>query len=905
MSNGYKEYASKDWVLENLDERKVSWDELEGKPFYELTHSVTYDGGLEVEEGMTTAPASYYRKVTDEIPNVVRGDEVELQSSTGDVIGKFDLNWGWDGNGWDANVPDVLEASDETTHVVIALKDNVQTTIYGSLTTFTTKGVYFYQDTDIYVSKMSWKEVKEISEDVIPDSIARTANVNSAIEDVVYEAKSYTDEQIESHKHNWDELENKPFGESFALIYNSENEWDRLEVGGYYVIKKPDSYGVRYNPRGATLRFTFADGSSQIVDGTQEYEESPSVYIDGDLSVTIDHNDQSVIESTPNGLSIVKIEEVGELKTLDEKFIPESISRAEHKHTWDELEGKPFELKIEDGAITTSNVIAEQVITTNNVKLTGGINPNGGVKYIVKFDDEYYQDEVVILGTGINAAGYLGNLSLCGQGEDNGLPYAISQGRSGSVAKGYIKDTLTSHTIYAQPGTVSFTKLDEIFIPNTIARTKDIPEVVQSDWENNNANEKSYIKNRTHWVESSSTMYSQISGVPLANAASGLTTSNGRYLEIDKSYTIQVNSDSYDYTAPNVTNETYPDSDVVIGPYLGNLNLIKAGSSTSTEPFFLANKGAGMYFIVDKEALAGASFVSMKLSVNNSLYHTLDEKFLPDSISRADHTHSWNSLEDKPFGEGESIDITWDGDISQIETMVEGYNETIYCHISDLTPSNEQIRNGFFGYWTRQNGEGMLIAFEEAWDCIHSDNDYMITEGFFINMCVIRRDNFEYDGMLFPKAGIYFGWQPMVSIEHGEVNAYVNRLVLSGNVHTLDEKYIPETIARVADVSSKIATALSDYYTQAEVEVFHDEIKDYVDDEVAALVNAAPETLDTIGELAAAFAENKEVVDALDASITNKQDKVSDTLILVDTVTGKQHKLQIQNGQLVSFPIEE
>ena len=51
--------------------------------------------------------------------------------------------------------------------------------------------------------------------------------------------------------------------------------------------------------------------------------------------------------------------------------------------------------------------------------------------------------------------------------------------------------------------------------------------------------------------------------------------------------------------------------------------------------------------------------------------------------------------------------------------------------------------------------------------------------------------------------------------------------------------------------------------------------------------------------------ENKEVVEALDASITNKQDKISDTLILVDTITGTQHKIQIQNGQLVSFPIDE
>lgn len=100
-------------------------------------------------------------------------------------------------------------------------------------------------------------------------------------------------------------------------------------------------------------------------------------------------------------------------------------------------------------------------------------------------------------------------------------------------------------------------------------------------------------------------------------------------------------------------------------------------------------------------------------------------------------------------------------------------------------------------------------------------------------------------------------------------------------------------------------TSLDNYYNKAEVDEFHGILEDYVDTQVAALVNAAPETLDTLGELATAFQENKEVVDALDASITNKQDKISDTLILVDTVTGIQHKIQIQNGQLVSFPVDE
>lgn len=142
----------------------------------------------------------------------------------------------------------------------------------------------------------------------------------------------------------------------------------------------------------------------------------------------------------------------------------------------------------------------------------------------------------------------------------------------------------------------------------------------------------------------------------------------------------------------------------------------------------------------------------------------------------------------------------------------------------------------------------------------------------------------------------------------------------------LDEKYIPDTIARTADLVA-ITTAISgkvdaevgmglsaNSYTDEEktkvasidslIQTASEAMKAYTDTEVAALVNSAPETLDTLGELAAAFEENQEVVEALDASITNKQDKVSDTLILVDAITGSQYKIQIQNGQLVSFPVE-
>lgn len=68
--------------------------------------------------------------------------------------------------------------------------------------------------------------------------------------------------------------------------------------------------------------------------------------------------------------------------------------------------------------------------------------------------------------------------------------------------------------------------------------------------------------------------------------------------------------------------------------------------------------------------------------------------------------------------------------------------------------------------------------------------------------------------------------------------------------------------------------------------------KSYVDGKVADLVNSAPATLDTLGELATAITEHKEVTDALDAAITQKVDKVAGKgLSTNDYTTAEKNKL--------------
>ena len=64
------------------------------------------------------------------------------------------------------------------------------------------------------------------------------------------------------------------------------------------------------------------------------------------------------------------------------------------------------------------------------------------------------------------------------------------------------------------------------------------------------------------------------------------------------------------------------------------------------------------------------------------------------------------------------------------------------------------------------------------------------------------------------------------------------------------------------------------------------EAKKYTDEEIAELINGAPTTLDTLGEIATAMAENADVVEALNLAIGSKADARTVT-DLTGVVAGK------------------
>lgn len=102
-----------------------------------------------------------------------------------------------------------------------------------------------------------------------------------------------------------------------------------------------------------------------------------------------------------------------------------------------------------------------------------------------------------------------------------------------------------------------------------------------------------------------------------------------------------------------------------------------------------------------------------------------------------------------------------------------------------------------------------------------------------------------------------------------------------------------------ATLRTDVNTVKNDYLTSTDKTALTKEISNaearartHADNAVAALVDSAPETLDTLNELAQAITANQDVIDTLNESITKKADKTT-VEALQQTVTNNKTELDI------------
>lgn len=102
-----------------------------------------------------------------------------------------------------------------------------------------------------------------------------------------------------------------------------------------------------------------------------------------------------------------------------------------------------------------------------------------------------------------------------------------------------------------------------------------------------------------------------------------------------------------------------------------------------------------------------------------------------------------------------------------------------------------------------------------------------------------------------------------------------------------------------------IALLTSNYVEDKRLSAIADKAdKSYVDEQIADLVNSAPETLDTLGELATAMQDNDEVIEALNQAITNKADKTDVLLKAEQTLTDEELTQVRKNLKFIGRDVE-
>lgn len=120
----------------------------------------------------------------------------------------------------------------------------------------------------------------------------------------------------------------------------------------------------------------------------------------------------------------------------------------------------------------------------------------------------------------------------------------------------------------------------------------------------------------------------------------------------------------------------------------------------------------------------------------------------------------------------------------------------------------------------------------------------------------------------------YIRFSPGTPDKSGE---YKNNFKIELGSTATDYSLNPQDIATHGSVQASIKNALADYSTNAEVDskisTGVGQAKTYAEQTIKGIIGAAPQTLDTIGELADAVTKNKDGVQAINDGITKKADK--------------------------------
>ena len=352
--------------------------------------------------------------------------------------------------------------------------------------------------------------------------------------------------------------------------------------------------------------------------------------------------------------------------------------------------------------------------------------------------------------------------------------------------------------------------LKDIYIPDTIARVSDI---AQPDWKQNDSNNNSYIQNRTHWVENENNL-EYLATESIVQNSQTIFSNIDFDEETEYVFHVKINNAVVNELSGKFIYTSYLPSTVgFVGHTLNGNPVVDQNtiySEDNLKTLYAYNFSYPCELIVYKKK-------------GEVIYHQLDEKFIPDTIARThqvpevyvqsvngmigdvvinipqnivtnDELHpiaksgSWNDLIDKPFGEAEVNYFTVTINSNEMASsniniydlpLSEGIN-TYNCIIADN--NNNNLGTAIMTVTGRPYASGNRLGLD-------------------VN---IKHNEFELDGYcsmdeqwlvdlnILQNPGFGIGYQMYVYSE--DLNITKDKTI------SMDEKYIPDTIARTSDI---------------------------------------------------------------------------------------------------------
>lgn len=352
-------------------------------------------------------------------------------------------------------------------------------------------------------------------------------------------------------------------------------------------------------------------------------------------------------------------------------------------------------------------------------------------------------------------------------------------------------------------------QLDEKYIPNTVARSDEIP---HADMSQNDSSHPDYVKNRTHWSESGSidilkeitVEFGSYDGTPgtIINRraildAKRLNVLAGREDGIVSTY-CDVTWNGQTYYSVYIAN--YRENDIQTSWTVGDYNLPSNPASASGEyPFYIQrykNVETGRDDITIFAQGTEAAAVTLSIVGSGTAYTRLNERFIPDNIARKhDIITDWNELTNTPFEkEVTRITLTYDGvidgrDYADVLTG-SSFGYKFYKVSDEHLPDNIVVKGITH---TQTNGTPSLLEYEPVY------GDGVVSYTVLLD---VRSTTFTLldNSYTVPSEGIYF-WG-----EAGVGNGYCSSFTYEVKNETLKPDYLPKAAA-VADAVGETVTA--------------------------------------------------------------------------------------------------